>query len=94
MDAPILHQKMKILLSFTRPHVVANLYEFLSSTEHKGRHFEEWLIKQLFGTHWTEKKIYIMEVNGANVQIVLQNIFLSVEQKKETHTGLQQLGGE
>jgi len=41
MDAPILHQKMKILLSFTHPHVVANLYEFLSSTEHKGRYFEE-----------------------------------------------------
>jgi len=31
-----------------------------------------------------------MEVNGAKVPIVLKNIFC-VEQKKETHTGLQQL---
>jgi len=27
--------------SFTRPQVVPNLYEFLSSTEHKRRYFEE-----------------------------------------------------
>jgi len=38
-----------------------------------------------------------MEVNGAKqllVPIVLQNIFLCVLQKKETHTGLQQLEGD
>jgi len=35
-----------------------------------------------------------MEVNGAKVPIVLQNIFLCVQQKKETHTGLQKLEGE
>jgi len=29
------------LSSFTHPQVVANLYEFLSSAEHKGRYFEE-----------------------------------------------------
>jgi len=28
---------MKVLLSLTRPQVIANLYECLSSTEHKGR---------------------------------------------------------
>jgi len=39
----ILHPKMKILLSFTRPQVVANLYEFFSSAEHKGGYFNEWL---------------------------------------------------
>jgi len=39
----ILHPKMKILSSFTRPQVVANPYEFLSSAEHKGRYFEERL---------------------------------------------------
>jgi len=33
--------KMKILSSFTHPQVVANLYEFLFSAEHKGRYFEE-----------------------------------------------------
>jgi len=37
----ILHPKMKILISFTHPQVVANLYKFISSAEHKGRYFEE-----------------------------------------------------
>ncbi len=31
----IVHPKMKILSSFTHPKVVPNLYEFLSSAEHK-----------------------------------------------------------
>jgi len=34
---------MKTLSSFTYPQVVANLYEFLSSAEHKGRYFKEGL---------------------------------------------------
>jgi len=34
---------MKILSSYTRPQVVANLYEILSSAENKGIHFEERL---------------------------------------------------
>jgi len=38
-----LHPKMKILSSFTHPQVVANLNEFLSSVEHKGKYFEERL---------------------------------------------------
>jgi len=38
--------------------------------------------------------LHTMEVNGAKVTIVLQNISLCVQQKKETHTGLQQLEGE
>jgi len=46
-------------------------------------------LKQLFGT-----KKNTMEVNGAKVPIVLHNIFLCVQEKKETHTGLQQLEGE
>jgi len=37
----ILHPKMKILSSIHQ--VFANLYEFLSSAEHKGRYFEERL---------------------------------------------------
>jgi len=45
---------MKILSLFTHPQVVANLYEFLSSAEHKGRYREERLevngAKQLFGS--------------------------------------------
>jgi len=45
----ILHPKMKILSSFTHPQVVSNLYEFLSSAEHKGRYFEE-LLEPMFST--------------------------------------------
>jgi len=43
---------MKVLLSLTHPQVAANLYEFLSSTEHKGRFFLNRTIgtKLLFGT--------------------------------------------
>jgi len=36
-------QKMKMLSSFNHPQVVANLFEFLSSAEHKGRYLEERL---------------------------------------------------
>jgi len=64
----ILHPKMKILSSFTHPQVVANLYEFLSSAEHKGRYFD-WNFgtidffstmkvngpKQLFGSNRSSK---------------------------------------
>jgi len=56
----------------------------------KGRYFEERLAPL---TSKVEKKNTI-EVNGVKVPIVLQNIFLCVQQKKETHTGLQQLEGE
>ncbi len=31
---------MKMLSSFTHPHVVPNLYEFLSYAEHKGRYLK------------------------------------------------------
>jgi len=36
----IVHSKMKILSLFTYPYVIPNLYEFLSSAEHKIRYFE------------------------------------------------------
>jgi len=38
----IVQQKLKILSSFTHLQVVPNLYEFLSSAEHKIRYFEEY----------------------------------------------------
>ncbi|MGL5597903.1 MAG: hypothetical protein ACRDDA_07235 [Aeromonas sp.] len=63
------HRKMKIVSSYTHPHVVSNLYEFLSSAEQKGRYLEE-------------------------CTDILLNIFLSVQQKKEIHTGLKQHEGE
>jgi len=31
----IIHTNIKILSSFTHPHVALNLYEFISSAEHK-----------------------------------------------------------
>jgi len=74
------------LSSFIHPQVVANLYEFLSSAEHNVRYFEEGLkpnscLAPL--TSIVEKKYY--EGNGAKVPIVLQNIFLCVHHKNETH---------
>jgi len=63
------HPKLKILSSFTHPQVVANLYEFLSSAEHRGRYYKVG-------------KKNTTEVNGAKVPIVLQNILLCVQQKK------------
>jgi len=51
----------------------------------------------LFGTidfHSRKKQIVAMEVNGAKQLSNNKNIFLCVQQKKETHTGLQQLEGE
>jgi len=43
------YSTQKILSSFTRPQVVANLYEFLSSADHKRRYFEEWLEPKRYG---------------------------------------------
>jgi len=50
----------------------------------------------LFGTIYLHIRVFFffMEVNGAKVPIVLQNIFLCVHQKREINTGLQQLEGE
>ncbi len=42
-----------ILTLFTLPHVVPNMYEFLSSAEHKRRYFEEYGYNQTVdGSHW------------------------------------------
>ncbi len=52
---------MKILSSFTHPHVVPNLYECVCSAEHKGRYSEEC---------GKQSSIFFptMEVNGAPKQ--------------------------
>ncbi len=42
MSKGIAHPKMKMLSSFTHPHVIPNLYKFLSYVEHKRRYFEEF----------------------------------------------------
>jgi len=77
-------QKMKILSSFAHPQIVSNLYEFISSAEHNGRYFEERLEPNscLVSLTYIVGKKNTMEVNGVKVPIILQNIFLSVQQNK------------
>jgi len=56
---------MKILSSFTHYQVVPYLFEFLSSSEHKERYFEERL-EQFFGPiDFHSRKKNSMEVNGS-----------------------------
>jgi len=87
----IINPKIKMFSSFTHPQVVPNLYEFLSLTEHKRRYFEIWVTKQLISTN----DFHSMEVNGVGlVTDILQNIIFCIQQKKETHTGLEQLEDE
>jgi len=59
----------------------------------KGRYIEERLESNSCLAPLTSivEKKNTMEVNGAKVPIVFYNFFLCVQQKKETHTGLQQL---
>jgi len=61
---------MKILSVFTHRHVVANLYVFICSAEHKGRYLEECF-----------NQIPLTTIVGKNKNI-LPNIFLCVQQNK------------
>ncbi len=74
---------MKILSSYTHPHVVSNLYEFLSSGEQKGRYLENVSNQTVSGTIDFHSIFFFptMEVNGTRnglVTDILLNIFLSV----------------
>jgi len=73
---------MKILSSFTHPQVFANLYEFLSSAEHKGT------LTSIVG----QKKKNLWKSMVPKIPVIRQNIFLCV--RIETHTGLQPHEGE
>ncbi len=75
---------MKFLSLFTHIHVVPNLYEFLSYVEHARRYFKNAGIQTLDETVWTT-----MKVNRDQQLFVLQNIFFCVQNKIETHTGLE-----
>ncbi len=62
----IIHPKTKIILSFTHPQVVPNLFEFLSFAEHKRRYFEEcgqprcrWINKDVHC--WVNYSLFFME---------------------------------
>jgi len=47
----IVHPQMKILTLFTHPHVVPDLYEILSSGEHKRGSLEKYH-QTVDGSHW------------------------------------------
>ncbi len=90
---------MTILSPFTRPHVFPNLCKFLYYAERIRRYFKEfWRTKQLLvPIDFHSREINTMEVNGDHQLFdysILQNIFFYVQQKRETHTGLEQHEGE
>ncbi len=68
---------MNILSSFIHPQVVPNLFEFLSTAEHKRRDFEECLF-------------LLTSKNTMNYQHSSKYL----QQKKETHAGLEQRASE
>jgi len=72
-----LHPEMKILSSFTHPQVVANLNEFFSSAEHKGRYFEECLEPSSCLAPLTSIAFYFstMQVNGKFSLSLVQIMF-------------------
>ncbi len=56
--------EMKILSSFTHPHVVPNLYECVCSAEHKGRYSEECgkqssIFFPYYGSQWCPKTAWL-----------------------------------
>jgi len=63
--------------------IVANLCEFLSSAEHKGRYFEERLQPNSCLAPLTSEKRNPIEVNGGKVPNVLQNVFLVFSRRKK-----------
>jgi len=84
------HPKRKIL-SFTHPQIVANLYEFLSSAEHKGRYFEERLEPNSFigiiGTSIVGKKKILWKSMVPKLQS-----FLCVQQERNSYRFATTLG--
>ncbi len=88
----IVHPKMKILSSFTHPQVVPNLYEYLSSAEHKGRYSEECGKPSSSGAPLTSIAFFpplwkSMVPQNSLVTNFLQNIFLCVQQNKDLLEG-------
>jgi len=82
---------MKILLSFTRPHVAPNLCD--SFAGHKEDILKNVSVFILF-IQWKSMGSTIMPDLTEFHWNILQNNLLCVLQKKETHTGLEQDEGE
>ncbi len=74
---------MKIVSSFTQPHVIPNLYEFLSYAEHKGRYFE-----LLVPIDFHSRERNTMAVNRDHQPFDYQHSSKYLLYKKETNTGL------
>jgi len=72
----IVHQKIQILSIFIHPQIVPNLYEFLSSAEHKEDILKN-VCKQTALTSIVWGKKNTMEVNGVH-QVYL--LFCSAEE--------------
>ncbi len=86
----IVHPKSKILLSFTHPQVVPNLYECVCSAEHKVRYSEEWGKQSSSGAPLTSIVFFFppMEVNGAPKQpgYKLSSKYLPLCSAEQTHS--------
>jgi len=87
------HPKMKILTSFTHPHVVPNLYEFLSSVEHKIRSFLRMLETRELVAIDFHSIFPTMEVNGCLLTQMKMRLWgidvgLSTVYSSQWHTAL------
>ncbi len=80
---------MKTWSSFTHPHVIPNLFKFLSYVEHKRRYFEVpnscWSPLISIGSKILRKS---MGTINCLITSILQNTFFYVQHKIETRTGL------
>ncbi len=83
---------LPVLSSFIHPHVDPNRCKILSYVEHKLRYFEKPVSYWSPLTSIVGKEI-IWPINRL-ITSILQNIFLYVQHKKETHTGLEWHEGE
>ncbi len=88
---------MKILSSFTHPQVSLNLYEFLSSVEHKRKVFLRMLLTKHLTVatdlHSIEKSKSMATINYLDTNFIQNIFFLCSTDKKETHKGTEQVDG-
>jgi len=69
---------MLIMSSLTYTRVVPNLYEFLSSIEHKRRFFKECWLHSIFILQWISLATFNCLITN-----ILQNILFLVQRKKK-----------
>ncbi len=69
---------MKLLWSFTHPHVVSNLYEFHSSAEHIRRYFEELSVEGSILTMATSNCVWLPT-------LILKYVLLSSSEERKSY---------